>query len=373
MTFILPYNWGGMPHYTAEIANAVAENADVTVIGSKGIPVEYFSEKVKIIKLFDDLGFSMNHPEKAVSLQSIMALLSFGRIRAIENINPDVIHITTPLIPPLAFFLFVNRLGTKYPIIYTKHGLHSNSGFFKKFIEENILNFFEKFISFRRIIVHTQDDREQLLAARDLDHNDVVVIPHGTYSFFMQYEKGIPAEENTLLFFGNIREYKGLDVLINAVPAIVKQIPDLNVIIAGEGDLAPYQPLMELCNRSVFEIHNEFVSDDVVACLFQRSTLVVLPYTKMSGMSGVLNVAYAFGKPVVVSDVGGLDEAVEHGKTGLLITPGDPKALADAVIRLLHDPVLLAKMELNVKERAEDFSWDNVAKKTMEVYKEEIL
>ena len=163
--------------------------------------------------------------------------------------------------------------------------------------------------------MHTQDDKEQLLTARNLDHNDVVVIPHGTYSLFMQNEKEIPAEENTLLFFGNIREYKGLDVLINAVPAIVKQIPDLNVIIAGEGDLAPYQLLMEVCDRSVFEIHNEFVPDDVVASLFQRSTLVVLPYTKMSGMSGVLNVAYAFGKPVVVSDVGGLDEAVEHGKT----------------------------------------------------------
>lgn len=369
MTFILPYNWGGMPHYTAEIANAVAENADVTVIGSKGIPVEYFSEKVKIIKLFDDLGFSMNHPEKAVSLQSIMALLSFGRIRAIENINPDVIHITTPLIPPLAFFLFVNRLGTKYPIIYTKHGLHSNSGFFKKIFEEYVLNFFERFISFRKIIVHTQDDKEQLLTARNLDHNDVVVIPHGTYSLFMQNEKEIPAEENTLLFFGNIREYKGLDVLINAVPAIVKKIPDLNVIIAGEGDLAPYQLLMEVCDRSVFEIHNEFVPDDVVASLFQRSTLVVLPYTKMSGMSGVLNVAYAFGKPVVVSDVGGLDEAVEHGKTGLLIAPRDPQALADAIICLLMNSRLRDEMENSVKQKANEYSWENISKITMDVYR----
>ena len=62
-----------MPHYTAEIANAVAENADVTVIGSKGIPVEYFSENVTIIKLFDKMDFSMNHLRKLISLQSLRA------------------------------------------------------------------------------------------------------------------------------------------------------------------------------------------------------------------------------------------------------------------------------------------------------------
>lgn len=127
---------------------------------------------------------------------------------------------------------------------------------------------------------------------------------------------------------------------------------------------------MEACNDSVFEIHNEFVPDDLVAALFQRSTLVVLPYTEMSGMSGVLNVAYAFGKPVVVSDVGGLDEAVEHGKTGLLVPPRDPQALADAIIQLLVDPDLKMIMQKNVKRKAEELSWSSVAKKTMEVYNE---
>lgn len=372
VTYILPYNWGGMPHYTAEIANAVAENADVTVIGSSGIPEEYFSEKVKIIKLFDDLNFSMNHPEKAFSFQNLKALLSYRKVKSINIEHPAVIHITTPLIPPLGLFLFIHRMSSKYPIIYTKHGLQSNSGFFKKILEEDILNLFEKLIQFDKIIVHTQDDREQLLKARDLDDDNVVVIPHGTYSLFMQYETAIPTEKNTILFFGNIREYKGLDVLLSAIPAIEKQIPDIKVIIAGEGDLTPYHSMFQACNQSVFEIHNEFVPDDVVASLFQRSAIVVLPYTKMSGMSGVLNIAYAFGKPVIVSDVGGLIEAVEHGITGLLVPPGDADALANAVIQLLTNDDLRRSIEENVKRSAGDLSWTNIGKKTMDIYREVI-
>lgn len=366
--YILPYDWGGMPQYTAEIANAVAENADVTVVGSNNIPADYFSKKITIVRLFDPLNFSMNHLGEIFSFQNLFALFSFRRIKTIEKIDPDVIHITTPLMPPLAFFLFINRIDRKYPIVYTKHGLHSNSGLFKKIFEEYVLNVAELIISFQKIIVHTQNDREELLAARHLNKKNVVVIPHGTYDLFTHYKKEIPEEKNTVLFFGNIREYKGLNILLTAVPAIVKQIPELKVIIAGEGDLSPYQPLMGVCNRSTLEIHNEFIPDGLVASLFQRSTLVVLPYTEMSGMSGVLNVAYAFGKPVIVSDVGGLDEAVEHGKTGLLVPPSDPKALADAIIQLLANPDVRTKMETNVKKKAEELSWESVAKKTMRIY-----
>jgi len=368
--YILPYDWGGMPQYTAEVANAVAKYANVMVIGSTGIPKSYFSDDVTIIKIFDKLNFSMNHLHNIISLQSLRALLSFRNIKVIYSIDPDVIHITTPLLPPLAFFLYINRIDRKYPVVYTKHGLYSNSGFFKKLFEEYTLNFFERFISFKKVITHTQHDREELLAIRNLDSARVTVIPHGTYEFFKQYQKEIPTERNTILFFGNIREYKGLDTLLSAIPIITKRIPDLKVIIAGEGDLTPYTPQMEVCDRSTFEIHNEFVPDDLVASLFQRSTLVVLPYTVMSGMSGVLNVAYAFGKPVVVSDVGGLDEAVEDGKNGLLVPPGDPQALADAIIQLLDDQILRSKMEANVKKKADDLSWDNVAKKTMDLYNE---
>ena len=87
-------------------------------------------------------------------------------------------------------------------------------------------------------------------------------------------------------------------------------------------------------------------------------------------MSGVLNIAYAFGKPVVVSDVGGLDEMVENGRTGLLVPPKDPQALADAIIQLLTDPNLKEMVEKNVEQKAKGLSWSSIAGKTIEVYRE---
>lgn len=369
--YILPYDWGGMPHYVAGIANSVSKDAEVAVVGSKAIHVGYFSEKVEIIKVFDILNLSMNYTKGLFSLSIIKGLLSFNRVKIIDEIQPDVIHIAVPLVPPLSFFIWAYGLDKKYSIVYTKHRVISDSNLSEKIFEEYILNFFEKWVQIKKVIVHTQKDKDDLLTFKKLgiiDETRVAVIPHGTYSFFMSSDEKVSTESNCILFFGSIKDYKGLEYLVKAVPLIAKQIPDLKVIIAGDGDLAPYQSIMKVCDKSVFEIHNEFVSDDLVASLFQRSTLVVLPYTEMSGMSGVLNVAYAFGKPVVVSDVGGLNEVVEHGKTGLLIPPRNPQALADAIIQLLVDPNLRAIMEENVKIKAEELSWDSVAKKHLMLY-----
>jgi len=373
IAYILPYDWGGMPHYTAELANAVAKYADVTVFGSSGIHLEYFSDDIKIVKIFDALDFSMNHLRGMLSLGFLKGLLSYRSIQAVDQLKPDIIHIPAPVIPPLATFIKFYKLDRQYPIIYTKHCLHSQSGLLINILEHYVLGSFERLVNFKKIIVHTQHDKSDLASTIRITDDRIAVVPHGTYTFFKQYpdvqvSKGI----NTIIFFGNIREYKGLGCLLQAVPIIQKQVKNVKIIIAGEGDLSPYQPLMGACDRSVFEIHNEFVPNDLVASLFQRSTLAVLPYTEMSGMSGVLNVAYAFGKPVVVSDVGGLNEAVEHGKTGLLVPPRDPQALADAIIRLLKDPELRAMMGKNVNRKAEELSWDNIAKKTMDVYEKVI-
>jgi starch synthase len=322
--YILPYNWGGMPHYVAEVANSVSKYAEVTVIGSKSIRTDYFTDRVTIIKLFEDLNLSTNYIRDLLSFKIVTlvrALFSFRKIRIVNEIKPDIIHIATPLIPPLSCCIRVYGLDKKFPIVYTKHGVISDASLLEKIFEEYILNFFEKLIDVQKIIVHTENDKLVLTKKLKIAENCVTVVPHGVYTFFRKNVQNGESKNLTVLFFGRIQDYKGLDYLIQSIPSVLAKIPALKVVIAGEGDLSPYQSLIEACDESVFEIHNEFVSDDLVASLFQRSTLVVLPYTKMSGMSGVLNVAYAFGKPVIVSDVGGLDEAVEHGKTGLLVPP----------------------------------------------------
>jgi starch synthase len=106
--------------------------------------------------------------------------------------------------------------------------------------------------------------------------------------------------------------------------------------------------------------------------LLQRSSVVVLPYIEAS-QSGVIPTAYGFKKPVVVTDVGSVPEAVEEGKTGFVVPTRDSEALAHAVIRLLKDEKLRRQMGENAyKKLKEDFSWDNIAQRTLEVYRKAI-
>ena len=368
ITYILPYDWGGMPHYTAELANAVSEYADVTVMGSKRINESYFSKDVKILKIFDALNFSMNHINKAFSFRSVIGLVSFKKIKVIDEIRPDIIHFPTVLMPPLPLFISLYRLDKKYPIILTKHGIFSNSGFKTKILEETTVNLFERLIKFDKIIVHTQNDKDALLKIKRGYEEKVVVIPHGAYSFFKSYGEEVSADKNCILFFGNIRDYKGLKYLIEAVPFISQEVSEFKVIIAGEGDLSRYPDLIN--DESRFEIHNDFIPDEQVPELFQRAELVVLPYSQMSGQSGIINIAYAFGKPVVASDVGGIHEVLENGITGYLVSPRDSKALADAIIKILKDDELIKKMGENAYKKAQELSWDNIAKRHIEAYKE---
>jgi glycosyltransferase involved in cell wall biosynthesis len=369
--YILPYDWGAMPQYTAEIANAVSNHAEVTVVGSKGINEKYFSCNVNVVKCFDSFSFSMNNLKKLFSLGTLSSFYSFKNLKVIKDIDPDIIHLTTPIIPPLAIYMSYYGLDRKYPIIYTKHGIVSNSGLKEKFLEEYVLGAFEKMIQCQKIIVHTLKDKETFLKLRNVDEKKVDIIPHGIYSFFKAYGNEFQTEKNTILFFGNIREYKGLRYLIQAVPLILKVIPNLKVIIAGEGDISEFSSFIEN-NKFVFEIYNEFISDSKVSELFQRSEIVVMPYTKMSGQSGILNIALAFNKPIVASDVGGINEVIDDGKNGLLIPPRDPVKIAEAVIKIFQNNNFQLSLKLNLEKTANEFSWDNISRKHVEIYRKSI-
>ena len=249
--YILPYDWGGMPHYTAELANAVAKNAQVIVIGSKNIKKDYFSKNVKIIRLFKPLDFSTNNLYKFFYLKNLLGLYSYRKLDIINTLNPDIIHITTPLIPPLTLFLYLYRLDKKYPIIYTKHGIFSGSGLKLMILEELLVNTFERLIDLRRIIVHTENDKKILVNIKKIPERQIAVIPHGAYSLFKPSERTIiEPEKNMILFFGNIRDYKGSEYLLKAVPLIVKEIPNAKVVIAGEGNLSKYMEFMRGYNNS---------------------------------------------------------------------------------------------------------------------------
>ena len=176
---------------------------------------------------------------------------------------------------------------------------------------------------------------------------------------------------NRVLFFGRIWDYKGLDQLIAAEPIISEQCPDVEIMIAGEGeDFAKYQHMM--VNQERFLIHNSWISDQQREEFFQESALVVLPYNEAT-QSGVVPVAYNYSRPVVATRVGALAECVEHERTGLLVEPRNPGQLADAIVRLLKNPELRHAMGQAGKHRLDQESSPRVvAAATAEVYKKAV-
>ena len=170
-----------------------------------------------------------------------------------------------------------------------------------------------------------------------------------------------------VLFFGRIWPYKGLEYLVRAEPRIASSVPDVRIVIAGEGeDLERYRRLM--CHPERFEIRNEFVPEDEVTALFRSAAVVIAPYIDAT-QSGVIPLAYAVGRPVVATCVGGLPEMIDDGVTGFLVPPRDETALADAVVRLLCDPKLWREMSTAARRRVEkQSSPDAAAEQTLVSY-----
>ncbi len=146
---------------------------------------------------------------------------------------------------------------------------------------------------------------------------------------------GIASSAKVVLFFGYIRAYKGLDVLIKAFGTVRKRLHDAVLLIVGESyePIERYRSLIrETGIESATVLVDRFVANEEVASFYESCDVVVLPYREAT-QSGILNIAYGCLKPVIVTRVGGLSEFVDDEKTGLIVPPESPDALADAIVR----------------------------------------
>lgn len=349
---------GGMEHYTTMLTNAISKRAGVTIIGQKGVILDYMNSNINIKNVLKyPIGFNLNNA------------LSFKNIFLVNTIRPEIIHITSSY--PIFNFFGRFFLARKYPIVITVHDPKPHIGELKNNWKSIFEDFFQILLvkKANKVIVHSEKHKNELTERR-INPNKIVVIPHGDYYFFTKYRRCTLPEKNCILFFGRIIEYKGIEYLIKAIPLISKEIPTIKVIIAGKGKFEKYQKLIDNISNGYFEVHNHFIPDDQVAELFERAEMLIIPYTEAT-QSGPLHIAYAFKKPVVATNVGALPEVVVHGKTGLIVPPKDVESLAEAIIKLLKDDKLRKEMGENAFiKMKEEMSWDRIAEKTIEVYKE---
>jgi glycosyltransferase involved in cell wall biosynthesis len=179
----------------------------------------------------------------------------------------------------------------------------------------------------------------------------------------------LSSEDSFLLFFGFIRAYKGLDLLIEAFSDKRLRNRNLKLVIAGEfyEDAAPYRDLIKKKNlESEVIFFDHFISDNEVPLFFSVADLVVQPY-KSATQSGVTQIAYYFEKPMLVTDVGGLREIVPDQKCGYVVKP-EAGAIADAIVDFFENDRKKAFTE-GVKQEKEKFSWDKMTKAIGEVYR----
>jgi len=177
----------------------------------------------------------------------------------------------------------------------------------------------------------------------------------------------------TLLFFGNIRPYKGLKYLLQAFQIVKRTMPEARLHIVGQAleDFSPYQKMIDefRLNDSIY-LRLEYVPDDEIPNIFQSASVVVQPYEHID-QSAVLFLALALGKTVVASSVGGIPEVIQDGVNGILVPPCNVEKLAEKLLEILAAPNRIQSIGATAAQDCRDrFAWDDIAKQTLEFYQQ---
>ena len=170
----------------------------------------------------------------------------------------------------------------------------------------------------------------------------------------------IPTDVPTILFFGYIRKYKGLDLLLQAMPAMIARYPEIRLIVAGEyySNEAEIKALIEQLRipEKNLVLATDYIANEEVAKYFSAANAVVLPY-RSATQSGIVQIAYNFDAPVIATPVGGLPEIVIDGKSGLITKDSEPASIAEKVIEFF-DRDLEDSFTQGVIEEKKKYSWD---------------
>jgi glycosyltransferase involved in cell wall biosynthesis len=281
---------------------------------------------------------------------------------------------------PIAAYWYAKK--KKKPFVVTYHGdgqwnwggfvRRTSVYFYQKYLLDRILSHADVIISPSEYFI---DESRFLGKYRD----KIVVIPNGINvdEFDIPYSKeecreklGLPRDYEIILFLGGLNPHKGPDVLLKAMPEIVKSIPNAKLVFVGEGGMR--EELERLCKRLDVEKYVSFagfVEENLKPFYYRAADVFCLPSTMKHEIFGIVNLeAMACSVPIVASKIGGVPDVVKDGENGLLVPPRDSEALANAIIYLLENKDMREKMGKNGRKKAEGYSWERIAEETEKVY-----
>ncbi len=346
------------PEFCIRHANALAEHCDVLLILPENTTREYahlIDTRIRFEPFYK--------PRLRQPVRQVWSAL--GLVRGIRRFGPDVVHFQNGHM----YFNLAMPLIKKFPLVITVHDARQHLGDSESgHTPQWIMDF-----GFRRadqVIVHGRSMVQTVVEELGFDPSEVHVIPLVALGD-SNPSVSIRDEDEAVLFFGRIWEYKGLEFFIRAEPQVTALHPNVKFVIGGRGeDFERYRKLM--VHPEQFEVHNAWLTDQARDEMFASASMVVLPYIEAS-QSGVTPIAYAYQKPVIVTDIGGLPDMVEHGRTGLLVPPRDVDTLAEAILRLLGDKAARMEMGRAGKRKLQrECAPPVVAAQTIEVYRQAI-
>lgn len=277
-----------------------------------------------------------------------------------------------------ALFPVLRLLGTN--LVFTAHNVAPH-----EHVKWDYLLRLLVYRSAKAIIVHSEYIKKKLAHSFRVPEEKIKVVPHGDFDNFVPAEPvskveararlGLPQGKDIALFFGYIREYKGLDLLLDAFELCRGHGDRLVLVIAG----APSTPeLEERYQRRIAETLTEgaivfrpnFIPSSEVAAYFLASDVVMLPYKEIDH-SGVSHLAYSLGKPIIATKVGDFPEVIEEGLSGFLLEENSAQCLAETMLRAFSDRGRLEEMGSYARHLSETkYSILDAARQTMGVYEE---
>lgn len=355
---IYPYK-GGISHYTGLMYRELAKRHDVEMISYKMQYPKFLFHKEQ--RDYSNDSFKIEGAQYLLHTANPFNIVKTARY--IRRRKPDLVVIQWwhPYFVP-CYFLLTRFMG-RQNIVFVCHNVFPHERFpLDKILTRLALN------NGCHFIVHAAEEAKELTKIQP--HPDYVVTPHPTYNAFrfegMSREQAreqlsIGQEERSLLFFGYVREYKGLKYLLRAMPEICREDEKVKLWVVGEfgADREEYFKLIhELEIEDRVQVRDAYTPDREVEKYFAAADLVVLPYTSAT-QSGIVQIAYGFTKPVVVTDVGGLPDVVKDGETGYIVEAGNPQAIAGAVVRFFREGQA-QRMQENIEKEAYRFSWERM-------------
>lgn len=287
---------------------------------------------------------------------------TFELIRFFRNQHIDVLHFTYELRHyewPL--FLCRNKMimSVHDPFPHSSVACNRFTNFYRKVSFKFSKNF----------ILFNQSQKNEFINQYKLYHKRVYSSALSAYTYLQSYRPQNNLYGDYALYFGTIHSHKGLEYLLPAFLDFHRIHPHYKLIVAGKGNF--YFDITNYLSEKSIVILNRFIPDEELSTLIYHSKFIVCPY-KDATQSGVIMSAYAFAKPVIATDVGGLPEMVVHNKYGLIVPSCNEKVICDAMHICASQPDMIDKFSLNIQKDYVngDKSWKYIAEKMITYYKD---